>query len=102
MCHYIYTVEIKYALKVEMQFKYNSVQSHSKVKNGKLKTKTTRVTVKGSKGYKSVEIKERNLRKSASSAKTRRSKKALTQKEIKCIKDCQFIPGLFKDCINVC
>ena len=32
--------------------------------------------------------------------KTRKSKKPLTQKQIHCIKKCQFIPGLFKDCME--
>jgi hypothetical protein len=73
-------------------FVYNSAQTHSEFKNGKGKSKTNRVTVRGKSGYKSVTIRN------ASGRVTKKSKKPLTQKEIKCIKRCQFIPGLFKDC----
>jgi hypothetical protein len=76
-------------------FKYNSVQTHSDFKNGKLRTKTTRVTIRGQKGTKSVEVLEKSPRKKL---RKTRSKKRLTAKEIKCIKNCQFVPGLFKDC----
>ncbi len=71
-------------------FSYTSVQSHSTPKE----TKITRVTVKGKRGYKSVEVRQRGQ-------KTRKSRKPLTRKQIHCIKKCQFIPGLFKDC-NEC
>jgi hypothetical protein len=73
-------------------FVYNSVQTHSEFKNGKGRTKTNRVTVKGRTGFKMVTIKNK------SGKITKKSKKRLTQKEIKCIKRCQFVPGLFKDC----
>lgn len=71
-------------------FRYNSVQTHSDYKNGKQHTKTQRVVIKGKSGYKMVS--------SNASGKTRKSKKRLTQKEMKCIRKCQFIPGLFKEC----
>ncbi len=71
-------------------FKYSSVQTHSVYKNGKRETKTNRVTIKGKSGYKMVTIRNKAGRK--------KSRKRLTQKEIKCIKSCQFVPGLFKDC----
>ncbi len=70
-------------------FLYNSVQQYSTPK----KTKITRVTIKGKRGYKSVEIKQKGQ-------KTRKSKKTLTSKQISCIKQCKFIPGLFKDCMD--
>ena len=67
-------------------FTYNSVQIHSDGKN----EKTRRVTIKGKTGYKMLTIRK--------SGKTKKSKKRLTKKEINCIKKCQFIPGLFKEC----
>jgi hypothetical protein len=72
-----------------MRFEYNSVQTRLTPRERKV----MRVTVRGKKGYKSVEIRKKN-------GKTRRHKKALSTKEIRCIKKCQFIPGLFKDCIE--
>ena len=73
-------------------FVYNSTQTHSEFKRGVGQTKTKRVTVRGKTGYKMVTIREKGGR------VTKKSKKRLTQSEIKCIKRCQFIPGLFKDC----
>lgn len=70
-------------------FSYNSIQSHSTPKE----TKITRVTVKGKRGYKSVEIRRNGK-------KTLKSRKPLTRKQITCIKKCEFIPGLFKDCMD--
>jgi len=80
-----------YYIIVDM-FVYNSTQTHSEFKKGVGQTKTKRVTVRGKTGYKMVTIRGSNGR------ITRKSKKRLTQTEIKCIKRCQFIPGLFKDC----
>jgi hypothetical protein len=73
-------------------FNYNSVQTHSEFKNGKGLTKTNRVTIRGKRGFKMITIRNKSGR------VTKKSKKSLTQKEIKCIKKCEFIPGLFKDC----
>lgn len=75
-------------------FRYNSVQTHSEYKNGQGQTRITRVKINGTSGFKSVSIHNKSTR------KTRRFKKKLTQKEIKCIQRCEFIPGLFKDCIK--
>lgn len=72
-----------------MVFEYNSVQNHLTLQGRKV----MRVTVRGKKGYKSIEITKKN-------GKTRRHKKPLSAKEIRCIKKCEFIPGLFKDCIE--
>lgn len=72
-------------------FTYNSVQTHSELKNGKKETKTRRVTIRGKSGYKMLTIRK--------SGKTKKSKKRLTKKEINCIRKCQFIPGLFNECI---
>jgi hypothetical protein len=73
-------------------FEYNSVQTRSDFKNGKGHTKTNHVTVRGKSGFKMITIRN----KSGKIAK--KSKKRLTRKEINCIKKCQFVPGLFKDC----
>lgn len=73
-------------------FQYNSVQTHSDFKNGKGQTKTNRVTIKGKSGYKIITIRNKSGR------VTKKSKKRLSQKEINCIRRCQFVPGLFKDC----
>lgn len=73
-------------------FKYNSIQTHSDFKNGKGHIKTNRVTIKGKTGYKIVTIRNKSGR------ITKKSKKRLSPQEIKCIKNCKFIPGLFKDC----
>jgi len=73
-------------------FEYKSIQSHSEFNRGVGKTKINEVNIKGKKGFKSITIKNK-------SGKTvKKSKRRLTQKEIKCIQNCQFIPGLFKDC----
>jgi hypothetical protein len=73
-------------------FVYNSVQTHSDFINGRGQTKTNRVSIKGRKGYKMITIRNKSGR------ITKKSKKQLTKKEIECIKGCQFIPGLFRDC----
>ena len=46
--------------------------------------------IRGKSGYKSVTIQINGRKKT--------SKRKLTKKEIDCIRRCQFIPGLFKDC----
>ncbi len=73
-------------------FEYTSDQVHSIHKNGKGYTRRNTVSIKNSKGFKAVEIVDEN-------GKVRSyKKKALTAKERKCIKRCEFVPGLFKDC----
>jgi hypothetical protein len=67
-------------------FRYDSTQVHS----DKRRTKTQRVTIRGSKGSKEITIKQ--------NGRSKTSKKKLTKKEIECIRKCQFIPGLFRDC----
>ena len=71
-------------------FTYTSEQTHSDFVKGNLQIKTKRVTIRGTSGYKSV-VTQINGRKKT-------SKRKLTKKEMKCIRRCQFIPGLFKDC----
>jgi hypothetical protein len=71
-------------------FTYHSEQIHSDLVDGKQKMKTKRVTIRGKSGYKSVTVQVNGRKKT--------SKRKLTKKEINCIRRCQFIPGLFKDC----
>jgi hypothetical protein len=72
-------------------FRYESVQMHSDHHHGKQRTKTQRVVIRGSKGFKQVTLQ-------GPTGKRRTSKKSLSKKEIACIRKCQFIPGLFQDC----
>jgi transcription antitermination factor NusA-like protein len=73
------------------EFRYESTQVHSDIRNGSRRTKTQRVTIRGKKGHKEVTIQQNGKR-------SKTSKKKLSKKEIECIRKCQFIPGLFKDC----
>lgn len=72
-------------------FEYQSTQVHSDNVNGRRRTKTQRVTIRGSNGHKEVTIQQNGRR-------SKTSKKKLSKKEIACIRACQFIPGLFRDC----
>ena len=73
-------------------FEYSSEQVRTSIIDGKGSTKVYRVHVNNSKGTK--EVIEKNLR-----GKTlRKSRKPLKKSEIYCIRKCQFIPGLFRDC----
>lgn len=71
-------------------YRYNSVQTHTQILNGKSQTKTNRVSIKGKNGYKMVTVRNNKG--------TRKKKKKLTRKEMNCIKKCEFVPGLFSDC----
>jgi transcription antitermination factor NusA-like protein len=73
------------------EFRYESTQVHSDIRNGSRRTKSQRVTIRGKKGHKEVTIKQNGKR-------SKTSKKKLSMKEIDCIRKCQFIPGLFRDC----
>ena len=73
-------------------FTYTSEQTHSDLVNGKQKMTSKRVTIRGKTGHKSVTI-QMNGRKKTSTRK-------LTKKEMNCIRRCQFIPGLFNDCMT--
>ena len=74
------------------KFAYHSEQVHSSFHNGEGQTKVNVVNIRNGKGTKSVTM--RNKRGKV----VGKSTKALTQKEIDCIRNCQFIPGLFRDC----
>jgi hypothetical protein len=77
-----------------MHFNYHSEQAHSMFINGKGQTKINTVDIQNGKGTKAVIIKDRR-------GKTvKQSHKSLTKKELNCIRKCQFIPGLFRDCMS--
>ena len=61
------------------EFRYESTQIHSDLRNGSRRTKTQRVTIRGKSGYKEVTIQQNGRR-----AKT--SKKKLSKKEIPLLK----------------
>ena len=71
-------------------FSYQSHQEHTMMVNGQKTTRQNSVKIRNGKGQKMVVVKENN--------KTRRSARPLTEKEINCIRQGQFIPGLFRDC----
>uniref|UniRef100_A0A6C0DGG3 Uncharacterized protein n=1 Tax=viral metagenome TaxID=1070528 RepID=A0A6C0DGG3_9ZZZZ len=71
-------------------FTYESTQVHSDLMNGSRRVKTSRVSIRGSKGFKEVSIQTNGRRKT--------SKKKLSKNEMECIRKCQFIPGLFRSC----
>lgn len=73
-------------------FEYHSKQEHSEFHGGEGVTKVNEVRIRGNKGTKSVTWKNR------AGKIVKKSKKALTKKQIRCIQQCQFVPGLFKDC----
>jgi hypothetical protein len=74
---------------------YDSVSTVSVYKKGKGTVKMQRVHVKNGKGFKELVYKKNGR-------VTRRSKKALTKGETKCVRRCQFVPQLFKSCNEEC
>jgi len=73
-------------------FQYKSTQKHSIFTNGEGRVKTHDVVIRGKAGYKMVTIRNKHGK------VTKRSKRRLSKKEIDCIRRCEFIPQLFKDC----
>lgn len=71
-------------------YRYTSNQTSSELIKGKRRTKTRRVNINGNSGYKLIIIRNKSG--------TKKSKKPLTKNEIKCIKKCKFVKGLFDDC----
>jgi hypothetical protein len=69
---------------------YTSEQTHVEYNNGKKRTKTQRVVIRGKEGYKEVTVVFHGKRKT--------SRKKLSKKEIACIQRCEFVPGLFMSC----
>jgi hypothetical protein len=74
---------------------YDSVSTVAVYKKGKGTIKVQRVHMKNGKGFKEL-VHKQNGR------VTRRSKKALTKAEAKCVRRCQFVPTLFKSCNEEC
>jgi hypothetical protein len=75
-------------------FSYHSEQIHSLFQSGKGHTQRNLVTIQNGKGRKAVETY------SADGKQLNRTEKELTAKELECIKKSEFIPGLFRDCIQ--
>jgi hypothetical protein len=69
---------------------YHSKQMHSEFVNGVTEERQQIVDINGKKGTKTV-IVTRN-------GNTRKSTKSLSAKEMACIRKCEFVPGLFKQC----
>ena len=77
----------------EGAFNYNSVQEHFTMKNGKQVGHSTHVTIKNGKGVKKcVEYSPSGKRKAVT--------KKLMAKEIKAIREKQYLPALFKDAME--
>jgi len=77
----------------EGAFNYNSVQEHFTMKNGKQVGHSTHVTIKNGKGVKKcVEYGPSGKRKAVT--------KNLTRKEVKAIREKQYLPALFKDAME--
>jgi hypothetical protein len=70
--------------------KYHSEQTHIEFVNGVRQERHQIVDINGTKGTKTVIITRND--------KTKKSLKQLSAKEIACIRRCEFVPGLFKDC----
>lgn len=71
-------------------FHYNSVQQRTTMKSGKKQTRIQKVVISGTTGYKEVTV--------MGPKGKRTTKKKLSRSEWRCIKKCQFVPGLFRDC----
>ena len=65
---------------------------HVSSMNGNTKRQENIVTIKNGKGTKTVKVTQ--------NGKTRKSTRTLTEDNINCIKNHQFIPGLFSDCLH--
>ena len=75
-------------------FFYMSEQVHSVWNDGKGKTRRNIVQIRGKNGIKAVETYDYQGKQLS------RKEKALTAQELACIQRKEFIPGLFKDCIQ--
>lgn len=79
-----------------MGFNFNSVQSHSVFENGQGRTQVMEVRIKGRKGHKKVTLKNARGQTIASKSIT------LNDDEIGRIMNKEFIPGLFRPCLDHC
>ena len=77
-------------------FSYNSLQSHSTFENGRGRTQIMEVKIKNGKGHKKVTLKN-------SKGKTLSSNTIdLNDDEMGRIMNKEFIPGLFRPCLDHC
>ncbi len=74
------------------QFSYKSHQVHYSSVNGESRQQENIVNVKNGKGTKTVKITQ--------NGKTKKVSRQLTDDNIQCIRNHQFIPGLFSDCLK--
>ena len=74
-------------------FEYHSDQVHTVHRNGKGNTTINSVNISGTTGTKEVIVR------SAKGKILNKSRKALRKKEIECIRNRKFVPGLFNSCI---
>ncbi len=77
-------------------FTYNSLQSHSTFMNGMGRTQVMEVKIKNGKGHKKVTLKNSKGRTIATKAID------LNDEEIGRIMNKEFIPGLFRACLDHC
>ena len=77
-------------------FTYNSIQSHSVMENGQGRSQVMEVRIKNGKGHKKVTLK--NARGRTIASKTLE----LNDNEIGRIMNKEFIPGLFRPCLDHC
>jgi len=83
-------------------FTYHSIQVHSNTVHGKTHTKKQEVHIKGKNGTKSVTVSNGTGTRISNGTRKKTMKKKLTLKEINCIKRCQYVPGLFRECTPRC
>jgi hypothetical protein len=77
-------------------YSYESIQSHSKFENGEGRVQVMEVSIKNGKGHKKVTLKNKNGRKIVSKTID------LNDDEINRIMKKEFIPGLFRPCLDHC
>jgi 2-methylcitrate dehydratase PrpD len=75
-------------------FNYHSEEIHAEIHNGKGSVRQNVVNVRNGKGTKEVVIRTPKGR------VVTRKRKALSGRELKCIRSRQFMPGLFRDCLK--
>ena len=73
-------------------FHYESRQVHFTSMNGKTHRVENIVNIKNGKGTKTVVM--------SNNGQTKKVSKKLTKDNVKCIRNHQFIPGLFQDCMK--
>lgn len=76
-------------------FNYHSEEIHAEIHNGKGHVRQNSVHVRNGKGTKEVILRTPKGR------VLTRKRKALSGRELNCIRNREFMPGLFKDCLKV-